>query len=213
MVTANKKLSDNFVVYLITPLEKMLTKFSISVMLMAVLSINAQKKYPKVTIAVDVQSTLTPKETFEYIVPMDLEHIFHPYKNIPGIDSTSNKKPWYTPGMKRVVYFDDGTSSEETLLSVTSHSGFTYKVNRFTNSLKSLITQINGSWTFTETKNGKIHIEWTYEFVPKNFFARFLINIVVKKRMETPMTNALTIMKDELESGILYRYERKVGNW
>ena len=76
-----------------------------------------------------------------------------------------------------------------------------------------LIKQINGSWKFTETENGKIHIEWTYEFVPKNFFARFLVNTIVKKRMKTPMTYALTVIKDELESGKLYRYERKVGNW
>ena len=62
---------------------------------------------------------------------MDLEHIFEPYKNIPGIDSTSNTEPWFTPGMQRTVYFDDGSSSEEYLLSVSPHSGFTYKVNAF----------------------------------------------------------------------------------
>lgn len=181
---------------------------------MTTTQIQAQgKSYPKTFVSVDIQSTLSPKETFEYIVPIDLEHIFKPYKNISGIDSTSNKKAWYKAGMTRTVFFDDGTSSEETLLSVTPHSAFTYKVDGFTNSLKGLIKQINGSWTFTETENGKIHIEWTYEFVPKNFFARFLVNTIVKKRMKTPMTNALTVIKDELESGKLYRYERKVGNW
>ncbi|QCX01415.1 SRPBCC family protein [Aggregatimonas sangjinii] len=180
---------------------------------MASTQIQAQKSYPKTTISVDIQSTLSLKETFEYIVPIDLEHIFKRYKNIPAVDSTSNKEAWYTPGMTRMVFFDDGTSSKETLLSVTPHSAFTYKVNGFTNSLKGLIKQINGSWTFTETENGKIHIEWTYEFIPRNFFARFLVNIIVKKRIKTPMTNALTVMKDELESGNLYRYERKVGNW
>ena len=181
---------------------------------MTTIQIQAQgKSYPKTFVSVDIQSTLSPKETFEYIVPIDLEHIFKPYKNISGIDSTSNKKAWYKAGMTRTVFFDDGTSSEETLLSVTPHSAFTYKVDGFTNSLKELIKQINGSWTFTETENGKIHIEWTYEFVPKNFFARFLVNTIIKKRMKTPMTNALTVIKDELESGKLYRYERKVGNW
>lgn len=184
---------------------------------MATLSANTQeekqKKYPKVTVAVDVKSTLSLKETFEYIVPMDLEHIFKPYRNIPGIDSTSNKKPWFTPGMHRIVYFDDGTTAQEELLTVTPPASFSYKVNEFTNPLKSLIKQINGSWTFVKTANGSIHIEWTYEFVPKHFFARFLVNLVVKKRMKTPMTNALNIMKDELESGNLYRYERKAGTW
>ncbi|MEM1337539.1 MAG: SRPBCC family protein [Bacteroidota bacterium] len=181
---------------------------------MATTQIQTQgKNHPKTIVSVDLKSTLSTKETFEYIVPIPLEHIFQPYKNIPGIDSTSNKEAWYKPGMSRTVFFDDGTSSEETLLSITPHSAFTYKVNGFTNSLKGLIKQINGSWTFTEIENDKIHIEWTYEFVPKNFFARFLINTVVKKRMKTPMTNALSVMKNELESDNLYRYERKVGNW
>ncbi len=172
-----------------------------------------QKKYPKLTVSVDVKSKLSPQQTFEYIVPMDLEHIFERYKNIPAVDSTSNKEPWYQPGMTRTVYFDDGTSSEETLLTVTPHVGFTYKVNGFTNSLKGLIKQINGSWIFKELDNKMIRIKWTYEFVPKNFFARFLINLIVKKRVKTPMTNALNIMKTELESGELYQYKRRIGNW
>lgn len=174
---------------------------------------NKMSKYPSLTVAVDIRSTLSLQQSFEYIVPMDLEHIFHPYKNIPGIDSTNNKEAWYKPGLHRTVYFDDGSTSEEYLLSVSPHSGFTYKVNTFTGPLRFLIKQINGSWTFEESPEGLLHIEWTYEFVPKHFMARILLNTVVKKRMLTPMTRALDIMKQELESGALYSYQRRVGNW
>ena len=170
-----------------------------------------KRKYPKVTVQIDINHPI--KESFEYMVPMDLEHIFHPYKNLPGIDSTSNKEPWYTPGMQRTVYFDDGSTSQEYLLTLTPHSGFTYQVNDFTSALRKIVKQINGSWTFEETSNGNTHIEWTYEFVPKHFLARFLINTMVKKRIQTPMNNALNIMKEELESGNLYPYKRRVGNW
>lgn len=182
----------------------------------SVVKVQAQKKkkYPKAVAAVEVSSTLSLKESFEYIVPMDLEHIFpERYKNIPGIVSTSNKEAWYKPGMHRVVHFDDGTSSQEYLLSVSPASGFTYRVEGFTSALKRLIKQINGSWTFTETEDGKLQIVWTYEFVPKNFFARFLVKNVVTKRIKVPMDRALNIMKDELESGNLYQYERRVGTW
>ncbi|QTN38697.1 SRPBCC family protein [Cryomorphaceae bacterium] len=173
-----------------------------------------EKKYPKTVVSVDVDSKLSLKESFEYIVPIDLEHIFNePYKMIPKIDSTSNREAWFTPNENRIVYFNDGSTSQEELLSVTPPSGFTYKVTGFTSSLRMLIKQINGSWTFKETGDGKIHIEWTYEFVPKNFFARFLVKNVVIKQIKVPMTNALNIMKQELESGELYQYKRRVGNW
>ena len=66
----------------------------------------SQKKYPKAEVVVDIRSTLSLKETFEYMVPMDLEHIFNePYKNIPSIDSTSNQEAWFTAGQKRVIFF------------------------------------------------------------------------------------------------------------
>jgi len=173
----------------------------------------AQKKYPKAVVSVDIKSTLPLKESFEYMVPIDLEHIFNePYKNIPSIDSTSNKEPWFVPGMQRIIYFNDGSTSQEELLSVTPNSGFTYKVTGFTSALRKLIKQINGSWTFTETEDGTIQVEWT-EFIPKNFFARFLVRNIVTKRIKIPMQNALNIMKEELESGNLYQYERRVGSW
>jgi len=173
----------------------------------------AKKEYPHATVTVDIQSKKSLQQTFEYVVPMDLEHIFEPYKNIPGVDSSNNKKPWYTPGMKRTVYFDDGTLAEETLLSLTPHKNFTYCVNGFTGPLRLFIKQINGSWHFIPQENGIIRIEWTYAFIPKNAAAKWIVNTVLKKRVITPMTNALTILKTELESGNLYRYQRSVGNW
>lgn len=173
-----------------------------------------KKNYPSVVVPVDINSKLSLKESFEYIVPMDLEHIFNkPHKLIPSIDSTSNQEAWFYPGMHRVVHFTDGSTSQEELLSITPSSGFTYKVTGFTSSLRRLIKQINGSWTFVEREDGHIHIEWTYEFVPKNFIARFLVKNIVIKQIKVPMRNALQIMKDELESGDLYQYDRRVGTW
>ena len=174
----------------------------------------AQKKYPKAVATVTISSTLDLKESFEYMVPIDLEHIFNEeYKMIPKIDSTSNKEAWFTPGLTRTIYFNDGSTSFEELLSVTPSSGFTYKVTDFTSSLRMLIKQINGSWTFIENTNGDIEVTWRYEFIPKNFFARFMVKNVVVKQIQVPMQNALEIMEKELESGELFQYERRVGSW
>lgn len=192
----------------------MRTLTSLILIFMSITKIQAQEnRNPKTIVSIDIQSKLSLKETFEYIVPMDLEHIFQRNKIIPGIDSTSNREAWYKPEMSRIVYFEDGTTCKETLLNLIPFTTFTYKINDFTSSFKLLIKQINGSWTFTESKNGKIHIEWIYEFIPKNFLANHLINTIIKNQMKTTMNNALNIMKDELESGNLYRYNRKVGNW
>ena len=85
-----------------------------------------ENNYPKAVVSVNIQSTLSLKESFEYMVPMDLEHIFNmSYKMIPQIDSTSNEAAWFTPGMSRVIYFNDGSTSQEELLSVRPSSGFT----------------------------------------------------------------------------------------
>ncbi|MCI5058419.1 MAG: hypothetical protein MRY83_20070 [Flavobacteriales bacterium] len=159
---------------------------SLILIIMMTIQIQAQSKkqkaHPKINVSVDVKSKLSSQQTFEYIVPIDLEHIFNRYKNIPAVKGTSNEKPWYKPGMTRTVHFDDGTSSEETLLSVIPHTGFTYKVNGFTTPLGSLIKQINGAWRFKKSDSGNIRVEWTYEFIPKNFFYSIIDQFNCKKK-------------------------------
>jgi len=144
---------------------------------------------------------------------MDLEHIFQAYSFIPGIDSTSNDSAWIEPGMMRIVYFDDGSQSHEYLLSVSPGESFTYKVNSFTGPLSYLIEQINGSWSFAEDSSGNLQIEWVYEFIPKNRWVKPLIRWFIIPRIQVPMNRALEIMKLELESGKLYPYKRRFGNW
>ena len=50
---------------------------------------------------------------FNYIVPVDLSHIFKRYKSIAGITNTSIKEGWTKPGLIRTVYFEDGSTSKE----------------------------------------------------------------------------------------------------
>ena len=44
-------------------------------------------------------------------------------------------------------------------------------------------------------------IEWTYKVIPKNFIARGIIKSSLMKDMNGLLTNALTILKDDAESG------------
>ncbi len=158
-------------------------------------------QYPTVLVTIDINAPI--KEAFEYIVPIELSYIFKRYKNLPAIDGTSNQERWYTPGMQRTVYFEDGTSAQEHLLTVNPHSDFSYQINGFTSALRRLAKRIEGQWIFTENEQGKTHIEWTYTIVPKNSFARIAINTFVKKNVKGLLNNALLILKEDLESGNL----------
>ena len=156
------------------------------------------KNHPQIVVTTNINSSA--KECFEYIVPIELSHIFKRYKNLPAIDSTSNKELWYTPGMQRTVYFEDGNTAQEYLLTVYPHSSFSYKIDSFTSPLKRLAKKIEGKWVFTELDNGQSQIEWTYTIVPKNYFAKFIINSFVKKNVHGLLSNALKILKDDLET-------------
>ena len=168
--------------------------------LLTLLLITKEKKpTERPTAVVSIFIDAPVESVFDYIVPIDLSHIFRRYKNLPAIDSTSNQERWYTPGMERTVYFEDGSTAHEHLVSVNPSTDFSYQINGFTSFLGKLAEQINGKWVFTETQPGQTHIEWTYELEPKNFLAGFIIRTFVLKNLKGLLNNALAIIKADLE--------------
>ena len=155
------------------------------------------KKFPqtKITMTIDAPTD----SAFNYIVPVDLSHIFKKYKNLPAITKTDEAEKWIKAGLTRTVYFEDGSTSKETLLTVIPHTSFSYRIENFTSQLRFLAKRIEGDWIFTDLGNGQTKIEWTYIIVPKNFLARGLINLALLKNVNGLLTNALTILKTDLE--------------
>jgi hypothetical protein len=157
------------------------------------------KNVPQVKIMMTINS---PTDTaFSYIVPVKLAHIFKKYKRFPAITKTNETELWYKAGLTRTVYFEDGTTAQESLISVEPSKSFSYKIENFTSSLNKLAKQIEGEWVFTDLGNGQTKIKWTYKIVPKNFLTRKLIKWFVLKDLKVLLTNALTILKQDLESG------------
>ncbi len=156
------------------------------------------KKCPQTTVIMTVDSPID--SVFNYIVPIDLSHIFKRFKNLPGITNTSIKEDWIKPGLSRTIYFDHGSTSKESLLTVIPYTSFSYKNENFTSSLRFLAKAIDGSWLFTSLPNGQTKIEWTYKVIPKNFIARGLINLMLMKNVKGYLTNALAILKNDLEA-------------
>ncbi len=154
-------------------------------------------KSPQVTVTAIVHAPIN--EVFDYIVPISLPHIFKRYGSFPAIVATSIKGDWKTPGLERIVTFDGGATGHEHLLTVVPHQSFSYMINTFSNSLRFMAKQIEGNWLFTDMGDGNTKIEWTYKIIPKNFVARGLINMMVIGDAKGYLTNALSIIKDDLE--------------
>lgn len=158
------------------------------------------KSYPQTTVVMTIKSPIDT--AFNYIAPINLMHIFRGTGMIPGIVDTSLKEGWNKPGLVRTIHFKDGSTSQESLLAMNSPTFFSYKNDQFSSPmLKFLIKRLEGEWLFIDLSSGQTKIEWTYRVVPKNFMARAIIKLVVMKQVRQMLTNALTIAKNDLESG------------
>ena len=51
--------------------------------------------------------------TFNYIVPVDLSHVFKRYKRLPAVTNTSIKEEWTKSGLTRTVHFEDGSTHKK----------------------------------------------------------------------------------------------------
>ncbi len=163
-------------------------------------SVTAQKTkgYPQVTVERIIKAPI--EVSFDYIVPVDLSHIFRGYKKFAAIKKTDETEKWIKAGLNRTVYFEDGTTAQETLLTVVPNISFSYKIEGFTSQLRFLAKRIEGNWQFTNLGSGQTKIVWTYRIIPKNFLTKGIIKMMVLKDIEGMLNEALTILKEDLEA-------------
>lgn len=155
------------------------------------------KKIPSTTVTTIVGASAD--QAFRYIVPIELAHIFKRYKRLPAVVRTDEAAKWETAGLTRTVYFEDGTTARETLLTVVPHQSFSYKVEQFSSSLRLLAQRVEGQWTFTDLGDGRTKIEWTYKVIPRSIVGRWVLNGMVMKDIKGLLTNALAIIRADLE--------------
>lgn len=147
-----------------------------------------------------VTSTVSPlKKSFEYVVPVSLSHIFRRYLFIPGVKKTDEAQPWRMPGLVRTVYFEDGSTAREELLTVVPYDSFTYQITDFKGINKALVSHIQGAWHFSSTEGGGTDISWTYSLFPRNALARIMIRLFVAPALRGFLQRALTIIKCDLD--------------
>ena len=149
-------------------------------------------------IVVNISIAAPVPECFNYIVPVKLAHIFRPYLLLPGVKHTDEAERWATPDISRTVYFTDGSTAKEELLTVEPPQSFTYRISAFTGINKFLVSHINGTWQFTPN-NDKTDIKWTYSLICHNTVARFAAKVVVAPMLRRYLQRALQILEADLE--------------
>ena len=162
----------------------------------------ASQEFPEVKIIMTVNSKIDT--AFNYIAPVNLMHIFRGNAMIPAIVDTSVKQGWNKAGLTRTVTFKDGSTSQETLLSVNEPVSFSYKNEHFTSRvLSALLKRLEGEWLFTDPGNNKTKIEWTYRAVPTNLLAKLIVKLVLMRAVHSMLKDAMDIIKSDLETGQL----------
>lgn len=160
------------------------------------------QNFPEIKIVITINAQID--KAFNYIAPINLMHIFRGNAMIPAIVDTSVKEGWNKAGLKRTVFFKDGSTSQESLLTVNTPVSFSYKNENFTSKvLAALLKRLEGEWLFTDLGNGKTKIEWTYRAVPTNFFAKLFVKLVLMRAVGSMLKDAMDIIKNDLESGQL----------
>lgn len=139
-------------------------------------------------------------EVFKYIVPVDIPHIFPRQGSAPGVVANTVTTDWGTAGQQRVTTFDDGSTLDETLLTVVPDKSFSYLVENFTSpAMKGVVDRIEGRWDFKDNGDETTSIEWIYTLFPASIESRSAVIEkmlpVYRDRLET----AMTILKNDLE--------------
>ena len=150
-------------------------------------------------IIIDSTINADRQKVFDYIVPIDLSHIFKKYKYLPGVIKTNEAEKWFKTNLTRTVFFDDGNSSQEHLTTFTNPEYFDYVVSNFTSPLRFLVNSINGSWTFTDNDSGT-EIVWIYDLKPKNTIAAWIIKVFILNDLRIFLKNSINIIRTDLEN-------------
>lgn len=108
------------------------------------------------------------------------------------------KGPYNFPGASRTVYFDNGDTLTEQLLSFDPVGYYSYSVTKITDPLRHLTSIGYGQWWF-ENQPGGTHVKWVYSFLPKNLFARLALSIFLSLFYTKFMNQALRLAKARIE--------------
>lgn len=109
------------------------------------------------------------------------------------------KGPYNDTGATRKVFFDNGDSIVEELLTHNSPLNYSYSVTKFSNAFRFLTKAAYGQLWF-DVNDDKTRITWEYSFTYRNFFARIIIALFMSLIYKQFMQQALNYAKGVIEN-------------
>ena len=158
---------------------------------------------PQITITKNIATDSIT--AFNYILPIDLSHIFKPYSFLPGIKSTTwqskdTSEQIWKEGISRTVHFDDGSTADEKMTKVIINQTFEYQITNWSSVFKLLVRSIKGKFVFKAVSDKETNIVWTYTLFSQNILAGWLVNLIILPRLQKVLNKAIDIIKLDLEN-------------
>jgi len=153
-----------------------------------------------ISVTVDREVGADITHAFAVAVPIDLVGVMQAKGPIPGVAGVENQTgPWDAVGQSRTVRLTDGSAAYEELTSYTPPRRFAYRVSGFTGPFHRLVKDAYGEWVFSEPKEGRTRIDWTYSFMPRGPLSRPLVFLIAKLFWRGYIDEALGRVAIEIE--------------
>ncbi len=117
---------------------------------------------------------------FDTVVAEDvLPHVLHRWGPIPGVRTTRDLTgPWDTPGSRRTVVLEDGSTAREEVREWRRPERFAYRVDALSGPFGRLVDHAVGEWEFAAA-GATARFTWTYTFTPRGPISALLLRVFV----------------------------------
>ncbi len=129
-----------------------------------------------------------------------LTHFLKKYGPIHAVvKHETHKGPWSMPGACRTLYFDNGDTLREEMISYHPHDSFSYHISDFSGTVKNLASMAIGEFSFS-SEGSQTNVVWTYTFQAKNAFTAVIVSLFMDLFFKKYMQQNLLIAKANIEN-------------
>ncbi len=159
----------------------------------------ADNLYASTTVetVIDIQ----PEDFFAWYLHEPIENFMLGTLIVPPITSTEPLAgpAWGEAGSSRKIFFKDGTTSLERILSTDLPHSYRYQPWAYTNPVR-LLSDYAVASVRVEPAGGKTRVVWDYGFHARNRLAKPFLQLIVTFDWRRNLANGLQVVKKHLEN-------------